>query len=127
MAQPDRSETFDMESLVGYVLLIGVGLSVVLIVAGLVWNLIATGSLQAEYSITGTNLTGFAASVLRQTGSGRIGPHTILNLGICVLLLTPFTRVLTSVIYFALGERNWKYAFFTSFVLAVLTYSLFLR
>ena len=44
-----------------------------------------------------------------------------------MLLLTPLVRVLASLLFFALAERNWKYALFTGFVLAVLTYSLFLR
>jgi uncharacterized membrane protein len=42
-------------------------------------------------------------------------------------MLTPYLRVVASVVYFMAGLRNWKYAVFTGFVLAVLTYSLFLR
>jgi len=41
-------------------------------------------------------------------------------------LLTPYVRVLASMIFF-LVERNWKYSVFTFFVFAVLTYSLFLQ
>jgi uncharacterized membrane protein len=48
-------------------------------------------------------------------------------MGIGVLMLTPFVRVLASVFYFAFVEHNWKYTLFTAFVLSVLTYSLFLR
>ena len=44
-----------------------------------------------------------------------------------MLLLTPYVRVLASMLYFALVERNLKYSVFTAFVLLVLTYSLFLR
>ena len=43
-----------------------------------------------------------------------------------MLLLTPYVRVLASLLYFAFAARNWKYALFTGFVLAVLSYSLFL-
>lgn len=117
----------NMETLVGYVLLAGVLLSVALIIAGLVWNAVVTGSFQAKYLIKGTNLTGFVAQTVRQVTAGRSTPHTILNLGICTLLLTPFSRVLTSVVYFAVAERNWKYTVFTAIVLTILTYSLFLR
>jgi hypothetical protein len=35
--------------------------------------------------------------------------------------------VLASLLFFAFAEHNWKYTLFTGFVLAVLTYSLFLR
>ena len=42
-------------------------------------------------------------------------------------MLTPYVRVLVSILYFAFSERNWKYALFTGFVFSVLTFSLFLR
>jgi uncharacterized membrane protein len=41
-------------------------------------------------------------------------------------MLTPYIRVLASLLYFAFVERNRKYTVFTGFVFAVLTYSLFL-
>jgi uncharacterized membrane protein len=53
-------------------------------------------------------------------------PRLLVNLGIGVLLLTPYVRVLASLVYFATVERDPKYALFTAFVLAVLTYSLLL-
>jgi uncharacterized membrane protein len=59
--------------------------------------------------------------------SHELRPRVLINMGIAVLMLTPFVRVLASVFYFALVERNWKYTLFTGFVLCVLTYSLFLR
>ena len=49
----------------------------------------------------------------------------LVNLGIAVLLLTPYVRVLMSMLYFVFVERNLKYALFTGFVLAMLTYGLF--
>ncbi|MGZ3606158.1 MAG: DUF1634 domain-containing protein, partial [Thermodesulfobacteriota bacterium] len=59
--------------------------------------------------------------------SHELRPRVMINMGIAVLMLTPFVRVLASVFYFAFAERNWKYTLFTGFVLGVLTYSLFLR
>ena len=52
-------------------------------------------------------------------------PRMLVNLGIAALMLTPYVRVLMSMLYFALVERNRKYAVFTAFVLAMLTYGLF--
>ncbi len=118
---------FDMESLVGVILLIGVLLSVVLLVVGFVWRWLRVGSLRFEYSITGMNFFEFILSTLRQMASQAFRPRLFLNMGIAVLMLTPFVRVLSSVFYFAFAEHNWKYTLFTGFVLAVLTYSLFLR
>lgn len=118
---------FDMECLVGYILLIGVLLSVALIVAGFVWRWVRVGNLRFEHSIAGMNFFEFILSTLRGMGSQALRPRLFLNMGIGVLMLTPFVRVLASVFYFAFAERNWKYTLFTGFVLSVLTYSLFLR
>jgi uncharacterized membrane protein len=73
------------------------------------------------------NFFEFILSTLRQVSSHAIRPRFILNMGIGILMLTPFVRVLASLFYFALKERNWKYTLFTGFVFCVLTYSLFLR
>ncbi len=118
---------FDMESLVGYILLTGVLLSVALLVVGFVWRWVRVGNLRFEHSIAGMNFFEFILSTLRQMASQTFRPRLFLNMGIAVLMLTPFVRVLASVFYFAFVDRNWKYTLFTSFVLSVLTYSLFLR
>jgi uncharacterized membrane protein len=116
-----------MEVLVGYVLLIGVLLSMALVAIGIVWRWLTTGQLGLNYSITGMNFFEFVVEDVRQLVQGNLRPRLFMNLGIAVLLLTPFTRVLASVFYFAFAARNWKYVLFTGFVLSVLTYSLFLR
>ncbi len=116
-----------MESLVGYILLIGVLLSVALLVVGFVWRWVRVGNLRFEHSIVGMNFSEFIGSTLRQMTSQTLRPRLFLNMGIGILMLTPFVRVLASVFYFAFVEHNWKYTLFTGFVLGVLTYSLFLR
>jgi uncharacterized membrane protein len=118
---------FDMESLLGYILLTGVLLSVALLVVGFVWHWMRMGNLRFENSIVGMNFFEFILSTFRQTTSQAFRPRLFLNMGIGVLMLTPFVRVLASVFYFAIVEHNWKYTLFTGFVLTVLTYSLFLR
>jgi uncharacterized membrane protein len=122
-----NDDRFDMESLVGYILLTGILLSVALLAVGFVWRWLRVGNLRFEHSIVGMNFFEFILSTLRQVSSHDIRPRFILNMGIGVLMLTPFVRVLASVFYFALKERNWKYTLFTGFVFCVLTYSLFLR
>jgi uncharacterized membrane protein len=118
---------FDMETLVGYILLGGVLLSAALLVAGLAWNAAATGQLGINYSISGVNFFQFLLTDLRQLTSGIARPRLLVSLGIAVLLLTPYARVLASMLYFAFGECDRKFTLFTLFVLSVLTYSLFLR
>ncbi len=122
-----KDDRFDMESLVGYILLTGVLLSVALLAVGFVWRWLRVGNLRFEHSIVGMNFFEFISSTLRQMASRAFRPRLFLNMGIAVLMLTPFVRVLASVFYFAFVEHNWKYTLFTAFVLTVLTYSLFLR
>jgi len=127
---PDKAQSdchFDMESLVGYILLIGVLLSVALLAVGFIWRWARVGNLRFEHSIVGMNFFEFILSTLRQITSQAFRPRLFLNMGVGVLMLTPFVRVLASVFYFAFAAHNWKYTLFTGFVLSVLTYSLFLR
>ncbi len=118
---------FDMEILIGYILLVGVLLSVALLAIGFLWRWERSGNLRFQHTIVGMNFYEFVLSSLRQMASHDLRPRVMVNMGMAVLMLTPFVRVLASVLYFALVERNWKYTLFTGFVLSVLTYSLFLR
>jgi len=118
---------FDMEILIGYILLVGVLLSVALLAIGFIWRWERSANLRFQHTIVGMNFFEFVLTSLRQIGSHDLRPRVMVNMGIAALMLTPFVRVLASVFYFALVQRNWKYTLFTSFVLAVLTYSLFLR
>ena len=121
----DRSATMDV--MVGCVLLGGVVVSVVLLVAGLAWHWIKTGQLGAEFEIANMNLFQFLVAEIHGVAAGAIRPRLLIGLGIAALLLTPYLRVAASLTFFVFVEHNWKYSAFTGFVLAVLTYSLFLR
>ncbi len=117
----------EMDVLVGYILLGGVLLSMGLIVAGLLWKYIQTGGVRLEYELAGMNLFQFVVSEIHLAVLGQVRPRLLINMGIVVLMLTPFFRVLASVVYFLVVLKNWKYTVFTLFVLLVLTGSLFLR
>jgi len=116
----------NMDLLVGYVLIVGVLSSLGLLAAGLVWHWSSTGT-RLDYDLAGTTVFGLVVTDFRQLAAGAWRPRLLVNLGLAVLLLTPYARVLASMLYFALVERNRKYAAFTTFVLLTLTYSLFLR
>ena len=124
-----RGEALDarMDVLVSYVLLTGVVASVILVVLGLAWHWLATGQLGVDYRISGMNLFEFVIDDLRQVTSAQVRPRLLVSLGIAVLMLTPYVRVLASLLFFAFAEHNRKYVVFTGFVLSVLTFSLFLR
>jgi len=123
----NRSRQIGMDELVGYILLSGVLISMTLIVAGLLWRFLRTGSVTFDYRIAGMNMAEFVVAELRDLASRQFRPRLFISLGIVVLMLTPYLRVVASVVYFMAGLKNWKYTVFTGFVLAVLTYSLFLR
>jgi len=114
-----------MEVLIGDILLAGVLISAFLIIAGLLWDWQTTGNLDLNYRLSGTNLLAFVVAAAGQFLSPGERGQALVSLGVGVLLLTPFARVLASVLFFAFGERNWKYTVFTAMVLAILTYSLF--
>ncbi len=117
----------NMDTLVGYILLVGVLISVGLIIAGTLWSWVITRHLTIQYSISGENYFGFVLSSLHQLFAGALQPRLLISLGIVTLMFTPYLRVAASVVYFAIVAHNLKYTLFTLFVFAVLTYSLFLR
>jgi uncharacterized membrane protein len=116
-----------METVVGYILLVGIMLSLALIVTGLLWHWTAVGHLRLEYTIAGMNLFQFVLADVQQLFSSSVHPRVVVSSGIAVLMLTPYIRVFSSTLYFAFVEHNWKYTAFTGLVLGVLTYSLFVR
>jgi uncharacterized membrane protein len=118
---------FEMDALVGTILQDGVLLSLGLIVVGLCWRWLRTGGLALDYQIASMNLFEFVIGEVRLAVHGTVRPRLLINLGIAVLMLTPFMRVAASMTYFVGVLRNWKYTLFTAVVLTVLTYSLFLR
>jgi uncharacterized membrane protein len=126
ITSPADREGF-LNTLIGYLLLLGVATSAALITAGLLWRWARTGQLGMEYTISKMNLLEFTLDGIRRAAEVQFRPRLLVSLGIAALLLTPYLRVLVSLLFFAFAEGNWKYVVFTGFVLAVLTYSLLLR
>jgi uncharacterized membrane protein len=124
---PAHQESSKMNVLVGYILLIGVVISSLLIIAGTLWNWTAYGSLSTHFVISGENYFSFVVSSFHQLFTGAVQPGLLVRLGIITLMFTPYLRVAASAVYFAFVARNLKYTIFTLFVFSVLTYSLFLR
>jgi uncharacterized membrane protein len=110
--------------IVGYTLLAGVLLSLGLITVGLAWHWALYGTWQLDYVLPTTSVAGFIVADLTAMAGGSFRPRFLVNTGIVVLLLTPYVRVLLSMLYFLLVERDLKHTLFTAFVLATLTYSL---
>ncbi|MDE3110162.1 MAG: DUF1634 domain-containing protein [Acidobacteriota bacterium] len=123
----ETKQQFDMDALVGYILLIGVLISLALVIAALIWRWADTRTLAFDYRIAGMNLFQLLLNEIRLGMQGALRPRLLLSLGIAMLMLTPYIRVLASMVYFMVSLKNWKYSVFTAVVLLTLTYSLFLR
>jgi uncharacterized membrane protein len=118
-----------LETAISYLLIIGVITSLVLEVTGIIMLYVDYHQLPLSqdpiFYIRGINFFTFIYDqFLGDTGE----PLSIrmLTLGIAVLMLTPFLRVMVSAVYFAL-RKNLKYTLITVFVLAILTVSLVLH
>ncbi len=108
-----HSSAPDMNVLVGRVLVLGVSLSTLFIVAGLL-------VLPMHGGVTLTRLFDFPDSlgvIMKGVFAGH--PQSIVSLGLLILLATPVLRVAISIVTFAI-EKDRKYVVITAFVLAVL-------
>lgn len=118
-----------LETAISYMLIAGVIASLILEVAGGAFLYKAYGNLaisqDPSFFIQGRD---FFAFVYQQFASKHVeGPGLLLmTMGIIVLILTPYLRVVASIIYFGI-EKNVKYVFITLWVLVIVTLSLALH
>jgi uncharacterized membrane protein len=118
-----------LENIVSYLLIAGVVVSVILEAIGIILYYGTYGNVQISQSqavfISGKN---FFAFIIYQTQHllGSQNALLFMTLGLIILILTPYIRAITSVVYFA-WEKHYKYVLITLFVLIVLTISLALH
>ena len=124
----DRSERnlLKLEKAISYLLISGVVASLILEVLGIALFYHTYGRLAFSESktvlIQGTNYFTFFLNLFHTGSTGGKGIY-LMTLGIAILILTPYLRVVLSVVYFA-RDRNIKYVLITLFVLILLTLSL---
>ena len=118
-----------LETAVSYILIIGVVISVLLEIIGIALfsRLTATCKFPktALFFISGQNFFAFIINQFQHL-FGTQNAIWFMTIGLIILILTPYIRAITSVIYFA-WEKNRKYVLITLFVLIVLTVSLALH
>ncbi len=117
------------ERIIGYILISGVVISLFLEVIGIILYYRSYGQFKIledkAVFIHGKNFFYFLVELIQ-------GEHIrqkalwLMTLGIAILMLTPYVRVILSVIHFS-REKNVKYVLITFFVLALLTISLAIR
>lgn len=116
-----------LDSLISYILIFGVLVSVAVETLGIAGYYSSNGNLnilfQPGFAMKGTNFFSYAGKLFQELSVEGWSPMQVLGLGIVVLMLTPYLRVVASVLYFGLA-RNPKYLLITLFVLFVLTASL---
>ncbi len=118
-----------LDTIISYLLIIGVATSVILESIGIGLYFGAFGNTYVSLSpyvfIQGENFFAFIALQVQNLFVAE-NALVFMTLGIIVLILTPYVRAITSVIYFA-WEKNRAYVLITLFVLIVLTISLALH
>lgn len=116
------------EKVIGYILIVGVVISLVLEIVGVALLYTSSGSLAISRDpavyIKGQDFFNFVWRHIEKRAQEPA--FFLMTLGIIVLILTPFIRVIASVAYFA-WHRNLKYVFITLFVLIIVTISLALH
>lgn len=124
----DRSEKslWKLEKAISTLLISGVIISLILEVLGMALFHHAYGRMDISESkvmfIHGRNYLHFFMGLFHEGGAGGKALY-LMTLGIAILILTPYIRVVMSVVYFA-WEKNVKYTLITLFVLILLTLSL---
>ena len=119
-----------LETIISYLLIVGVVLSLALEIAGIVIFYKSHGNLDILLQDKAMFIKGRDFfSFLYQLFGGESRQNTgvfLMTLGVAALILTPFVRVIASALYFA-WRKDTKYVLITAFVLIPLTVSLALH
>jgi uncharacterized membrane protein len=124
-----HEEQSNLENAISYLLISGVLLSLILLIIGMVllWRKQGGLAVSQDPSVFVHGHDFFSFIYQEVTHGGLKGlPLQLITLGVVVLLLTPYVRVILSVVYFA-RDRNLKYVLITIVVLIILTISLTLH
>jgi uncharacterized membrane protein len=118
-----------LEIAISYLLIIGVVASLALEIVGIAIFHHCHGHLhiaeEKAMFISGQNFFDFLHGLFRRNYVQKTAT-LLMTLGIALLIVTPYLRVIMSVLYFT-WKRDKKYALITIFVLAVLTIGLGFR
>ncbi len=117
------------ERTIAYILIFGVMISLLLEIAGMIRYHYTRGHFgileDKSLFIHGNNFFYFLFEFIRH-GDTEHKSIFLMTLGIAILMLTPYVRVILSVVFFS-KEKNLKYVVITLFVLVLLTVSLILH
>ena len=121
-----EDEESKLEKAISYLLITGVMVSISLEIAGIVLFYRSFGNFDISRErmmfVHGKNLF-YSICGLFRGGYAHDNGIFLMTLGMTILILTPYARVVMSVLYFV-WKRDIKYALITIFVLLILTMSL---
>ena len=120
----NKVSDYDIESVMGKLLITGVIISGTLILAGGIFYIIQEG-LSIPHFKTFRGVPSNLRSVKQIcTGFVHLESLSIIQMGLLLLIATPIARVIFSVIGF-LFERDYLYVLISLIVLAIIAYSIF--
>ena len=115
-----------LEVMIGYILIGGVILSLVVEAYGLYLYYLTTHGFgivfAPEWRLSGANFFIYAYELLASL-SGNPSAFVVMSLGIVILMLTPYVRALASVVFYA-KMRDGRFFLITLLVVTILTASL---
>jgi uncharacterized membrane protein len=119
-----------LETLISYLLIVGVVLSIALEIAGISIFYSSRSNLnilldERALFIQGRDFFTFLYQLFAKEPTHNVGIF-LMTLGVAALILTPFIRVIASALYFA-WRKDTKYVLITAFVLVAITISLALH
>lgn len=112
-------EVYKSEKIVAGVLRIGSTLSIILMTAGLALFLLKGGRADLEEA-------GLAVIHRLPARVISLEPFSIMTLGVIILMVTPFARVVATLFSFLTVEKDVKYVLISLGVLVILTASFFI-
>ena len=112
---------FDVEPLLSAILRGGAWVCVGLALLSVVLQRGGVGGVGLGDRLQASSLTSLLVADAQGVGSRISWSRLVLDLALGALMLTPYFRVLVSLLYFAWVERNRRYVLLTSVVLAFLT------
>ncbi|OQA21217.1 MAG: hypothetical protein BWY60_00790 [Actinobacteria bacterium ADurb.Bin346] len=127
--EPLNKNNSKIEVILSCILITGVAASLLLMAAGMILLYLESGSFnisrEPSMFIQGNNFFNFILDIFKGRGPENTA-LLLLTIGTIILMLTPFIRVVASLIYF-IWIRDKKYIFITLVVLIILIITLSLH
>jgi uncharacterized membrane protein len=114
----------DFEDLISHILTFGVIFSIIFLLIGVIIYLIQTKEivLEENWVLKGENLFMVLINIFNKIFQNNLS-YTFMAIGILLLMLTQYIRVIVSVAYFSI-IKDWKYIVITLIVFIILTLSI---